>query len=77
MQEVTYHGLDICQKIQGQTKVAKKWLKSLAVTHDELRKTPKFYQHETKTVLGICLNPNKGDPEKRFSILYRTFMKFD
>ena len=79
LQEVTYHGLDICNQ-QGQIKVAKKLLKSLTIANGDetgVRATPKFYQHETRTVLGVCLNPSRGDPDLRFNNLYRTYMKFD
>ena len=57
--------------------VAKKLLKSLTATSKEIRTTSKFYQHETKTTLGFCLNPSKISADSRFNALYRSFMTFD
>ena len=62
---------------KGQMAVAKKLLKSLTTTNKEVRTTSKFYQHETKTTLGFCLNPSKISADSRFNALYRSFMTFD
>merc|ERR1712012_725270 len=76
LQEITYQSLDVCHD-QGQMAVAKKLLKSLTTTNKEVRTTSKFYQHETKTTLGFCLNPSKISADSRFNALYRSFMTFD
>ena len=75
LEDVTYLGLNICH-LQGQTKVATKWLKSLVGIDQNVKKNAKFYHHETKTKLTVCLNPNT-DANLRFNSLYRCFMTFD